>query len=40
MLYNLALNYNHGYVVTALLISTLYVVLLIAKEMRDERKRA
>ena len=40
MLFNFALNFNHIHFVPAVLISTLFVVLLIAKEIRDERKRA
>jgi len=40
MLYHFALNYTHVPIVQAVLISTLFVVLLIAKERKNERKRA
>lgn len=40
MLYHFAFNYSHVHFVQAALASTLFVVLLLAKEKRNERKRA
>jgi hypothetical protein len=40
MLYHFALNYSHVHIAQAVFISTLFVVLLIVKERKNERKRA
>jgi hypothetical protein len=40
MLYHFALNYSHVQIAPAVFISILFVVLLIAKERKNERKRA
>lgn len=40
MLYNLTLSHNGFYPVLALLVSTLFLVITLAKEKRNERKGA
>lgn len=40
MLYNLTLNFNQFHAVLALTVTTLFILILLAKEKRDERKRA
>gem|GEM_PF-6698831 len=40
MLYHIVFNISQAEVIQAVFISTLFVVLLIVKEIRDERKRA
>jgi len=40
MLYNLTLNFNQFHAVLALMVTTLFIVILLAKEKNDERKRA
>lgn len=40
MLYHLTLCFNQFHAVLALTVTTLFIVILIAKEKNDERKRA
>lgn len=40
MLYNLCLHLNGIYVTSALTAATIFVLISIAKEKKDERKRA
>ena len=40
MFYNLALNFNGFHAVLALTVTMLFIVITLAKEKRDERKRA
>lgn len=40
MFYNLALNFNQFHAVMALTVSMLFIILTLAKEKKDERKRA
>ena len=40
MFYHLALNFSHAPVLPAIIISISFVALLIAKEKKNERKRA
>lgn len=40
MFYNLTLHFNSFYAVMALAITTLFLVITLAKEKRNERKRA
>ncbi len=40
MLYNLTLSHNGFHLVLALIVTTLFLVITLSKEKRDERKRA
>ena len=40
MFYNLAVNLNGFHAVLAITVTTLFVIITLAKEKRDERKRA
>ena len=40
MFYNLTLNLNGFHAVLAMLVTTLFVLITLVKEKRDERKRA
>jgi hypothetical protein len=40
MLYNLTLNHNAFQLVIALTVTMLFLVIILRKEKRDERKRA
>jgi hypothetical protein len=40
MLYNLAINFNGFHAVLSITVNTLFVIITLAKEKRDERKRA
>ena len=40
MFYNLALNFNGFHAVLALAVTTLFIVITLAKERKDERTRA
>lgn len=40
MLYNLTLGYNGFHLIMALTVSVLFLVITLAKEKKDERKRA
>jgi hypothetical protein len=40
MFYNLALNFNGFHAVLALTVTMLFIVITLAKEKKDERKRA
>ncbi len=40
MFYHLTVNFNSFHAVTALAITTLFIVITLAKEKRNERKRA
>jgi hypothetical protein len=40
MFYNLALNFNEFHAVLALIVTMLFIVITLAKEKKDERKRA
>ena len=40
MFYHLALNFNGFHAVLALTVTMLFVIITLAKEKRDERKRA
>jgi hypothetical protein len=40
MFYNLALNFNEFHAVLALTVTMLFIVITLAKEKKDERKRA
>jgi hypothetical protein len=40
MFYNLALNFNGFHAVLALTVTMLFIVITLAKERKDERKRA
>jgi len=40
MFYHLTLNFNGFHAVLALTVTTLFILITLAKEKRDERKRA
>jgi hypothetical protein len=40
MLYHLTLNLNGFHIALSLAVATLFIVITLAKEKRDERKRA
>lgn len=40
MFYNLALNFNGFHAGLALIVTMLFIVITLAKERKDERKRA
>ena len=40
MLYNLTLSHNSFHLVLAITVSIMFLVITLAKEKRDERKRA